>query len=63
MNRHHRSHLNSFPRNVNTLEEDYKESKSFVGRRRRSALQIDTTDEGKLSESIKALLDGLLIDE
>ena len=36
---------------------------SKVGFKRRSALQIDTTDEDKLSKSIEAILDGLLIDE
>ena len=70
--RHRRSHDNTFPRNVNTLEEDRRidqdvlkgiEDFSTVGRKRRSALKIDTTDEDKLSESIKAILDGLLIDE
>ena len=70
--RHRRSHDNSFPRNVNMLEEDRRidqdvlkgiEDFSTVGRKRRSALKIDTTDEDKLSESIKAILDGLLIDE
>ena len=70
--RHRRSHVNSFPRNIKVLEEDRRidqdvlkgiDDFSTVRRTRQSALQTDTTDEDKLSESIKAILAGLLIDE
>ena len=71
--RHRRSHVNTFPRNVKMLEEDRRIDQdalvlkgidyySTVGRKLRSALQIDTTDEDKLSKSIEAILAGLLID-
>jgi hypothetical protein len=71
--RHRRSHVNTFPRNVKMLEEDRRIDQdalvlkgidyySTVGRKLRSTLQIDTTDEDKLSKSIEAILAGLLID-
>jgi hypothetical protein len=71
---HRRSHVNSFPRNVKMLVVDRRIDQdvlvlegidyfSTVGRKLRSALQIDTTEEDKLSESIEAILARILIDE
>ena len=71
---HRRSHVNSFPRSVKMLVVDRRIDQdvlvlegidyvSTVGRKLRSALQIDTTEEDKLSESIEAILARILIDE
>ena len=65
--RHRRSNVNTFPRNIKMFEDDLRIDQQDVLKglhdfSPRAVLRAATTDEGKLSESTEAMLTGILFD-